>query len=230
MNWLKDTRWLITGGTSGLGLAITKAVMKAEGRVAVVARTESRLSELERLLPIIPISADVSKKEDIYKISAQALGQMGGIDYLVNNASAIGVTPLRLLLDSDCETLEEVLETNLIGPFRLAKAILPSMLFQGRGTIINITSDAAVNAYSRWGTYSASKAALDHLSHVWGEELKQHNIQFLSIDPGDMDTPLHSQAIPEADVSQLKRPDLSAQQILEMLKNHRTSGWVRRSL
>ncbi|MEW6737980.1 MAG: SDR family oxidoreductase, partial [Acidobacteriota bacterium] len=178
----------------------------------------------------IPILADVSKKEDIYKISAQALGQLGGLDYLVNNASSLGVTPLRLLIDSDCEILEEVLETNLIGPFRLTKAVLPSMLLQGRGSIINITSDAAVNAYARWGAYSASKAALDHLSHVWGEELKSHNIQFLSLDPGDMDTPMHAQAIPEADVSELKRPDLSAHQILELLKEHQTAGWIRRSL
>jgi NAD(P)-dependent dehydrogenase (short-subunit alcohol dehydrogenase family) len=230
MNWIKDTRWLITGGTSGLGLALTRAVVEAGGRVAVVARTERDLIELAESLSIIPITADVSKKEDIYKIAAQALGQLGGLDYLVNNASAIGVTPLRLLIDTDCETLEEVLETNLTGPFRLTKAVLPSMLLQGRGTIINISSDAAVNAYSRWGAYSASKAALDHLSHVWGEELKEHNIQFLSIDPGDMDTPLHAQAIPDADVSRLKRPDLSAHQILELLKEHRTSGWMRRSL
>ena len=84
MKWIKDTRWLITGGTSGLGLALARAVVKAGGRVAVVARTESHLIELVETLPVIPITADVSKKEDIYKIAAQALGQLGGLDYLVN--------------------------------------------------------------------------------------------------------------------------------------------------
>jgi NADP-dependent 3-hydroxy acid dehydrogenase YdfG len=89
MSWIKNSRWLITGGTSGLGLALTQQVVSLGGRVAVVARREEQLFKLAETLEIIPILADISKKEDIYKISAQMLTHFGGVDYLVNNARQI---------------------------------------------------------------------------------------------------------------------------------------------
>jgi NAD(P)-dependent dehydrogenase (short-subunit alcohol dehydrogenase family) len=230
MSWIKNSRWLITGGTSGLGLALTQQVVSLGGRVAVVARREEQLFKLAETLEIIPILADISKKEDIYKISAQMLTHFGGVDYLVNNASSLGVTPLRPLIDTDCENLTEVLETNLIGPFRLTKALLPSMLFEKKGTIINISSDAAMNAYGTWGSYGTSKVALDHLMHIWAEELKGKNIQFFSIDPGDMDTPLHAEAVPNAILEELKKPERSAKELLQFLKEPTDKSWVRKIL
>jgi NAD(P)-dependent dehydrogenase (short-subunit alcohol dehydrogenase family) len=99
---------------------------------------------------------------------------------------------LRLAADTDCEDLERALATNVIGPFRLTKALfgaLAKSARDGRGAVVlNISSDAAVNPYPRWGAYGASKAALHHLSRIWNEEVKEMGIQFLSIDPGDMDT------------------------------------------
>jgi NAD(P)-dependent dehydrogenase (short-subunit alcohol dehydrogenase family) len=230
MKTLKNTNWLVTGGTSGLGLALTEALVAQGANVAVVARNKERLDKLAKHLPIVPIHADVSNKEDIYKISGQVLARFGYLDVLVNNASLLGPTPLQLLSDSDCEALEAVLQTNLLGPFRLTKAMLPSMLLRGVGTIINISSDAAVSAYPRWGAYGASKAALDHLSKIWGEELREQGIRFLALDPGDMDTPMHAAAIPDADVTKLKNPSIAARQILEVVLGEFKSGAERKSL
>lgn len=228
MKQIEGTKWLITGGTSGLGLALVKRLVSRGARVAVVARNEDKLSALAKELPIIPITGDISSKDDTYKIAGQALSQLGGLDALVNNASSLGATPLRPLLDTDCEDFGAVLETNLVGAFRLTKAVLPTFLLKGGGTVINISSDAAVSAYPNWGAYSVSKAALDHLSHIWGEEMRAHGITFLSVDPGDMDTPMHAAAVPEADPATLKKPEIAAEQLLELLDA--PPGWQRRSL
>ena len=232
MENLSNTRWLITGGTSGLGLALTQQLVQEGAKVAVVARSGQDLKRLEKNLQVIPIQGDLKSKEDIYKISAQALGQLGGLDFLVNNASQLagGRLPLSLLLDTECENFEEVLQTNVLGPFRLIKALLPTMIFQKRGVVINISSDAAVNAYPTWGPYGVSKAGLDHLSHIWSKELEGKNIRFLSIDPGDMNTPMHALAVPGADPQSVKSPELSARQLLEILSKDKDVLWSRRSL
>ena len=221
-----NTKWLITGGTSGLGLALTKILIETGAKVAVVARNEKRLFDLAKTIPFIPIHADVSRKEDIYKISAQALAQLGGLDVLVNNASALGPSPLQLLLDTECEDFEKALQTNLLGAFRLTKAVLPTFLLQSRGTVVNITSDAAANAYPKWGAYGASKAALDHATRVWAEEAP--GVSFYSFDPGDMDTPLHAEAVPDADREKLRKPERSARELIEWLASDPISG-ARRS-
>ena len=167
------------------------------------------------------IVGDVGRKEDIYPIALQITGNLGGLDVLINNASALGPTPLSLLADTECEELERALRVNLLGPFRLTKALfgaLATSARNGRGAaVINISSDAAVNPYSGWGAYGASKAALRHLTAIWAEEAKADGISFLSLDPGDMDTPLHALAVPDADPTTLKRPQDAAAEIVEVL-------------
>jgi NAD(P)-dependent dehydrogenase (short-subunit alcohol dehydrogenase family) len=117
--------------------------------------------------------------------------------------------------------LEQALMVNLLGPFRLTKALLGALSASariGRGAVvINISSDAAVTPYSRWGAYGASKAALRHLTAIWAEEAKSEGISFFSLDPGDMDTPLHALAVPDADRTILKRPDDAALEIIGSL-------------
>ena len=124
---------------------------------------------------------------------------------VVNNASTLGPVPLALLADTACEDLERALATNVLGPFRLTKALLGSLASSARerggAVVVNISSDAAINAYPGWGAYGASKAALHHLSRIWHEELAAEGIAVLSFDPGDMDTPLHAAAVPDADPS-----------------------------
>src|SRR5207244_10415739 len=122
-----------------------------------------------------------------------------GLDILINNASSLGPVPLAPLADTECEDLGRALTVNVMAPFRLAKALfgaLAASAREGRGAlVINVSSDAAVNAYPNWGAYSASKAALAHLTTSWDEEAKADGIRLLALDPGDMDTPLHALAI-----------------------------------
>jgi NAD(P)-dependent dehydrogenase (short-subunit alcohol dehydrogenase family) len=142
---------------------------------------------------------------------------VGPLDLLVNGASTLGPTPLRGLLDTECEDLERVLQVNLVGPFRLTKLVAGSMAIRGRGTVLNISSDAAVEAYETWGSYGASKAALDHLTRTFAAELSGTGVRFLSIDPGEMDTQMHRDAMPDADPQTLARPEEVAARILGIL-------------
>src|SRR6202011_1689194 len=127
--------------------------------------------------------------------------------------------PLQLLADTECEDIERTLATNLLGPFRLTKAMLGSLAASARecrgAVVVNVSSDAAANAYQRWGAYGASKAALLHLSRIWDEELSLEGVRILSIDPGDMDTPLHAAAVPDADRSTLKSPEVAARELAD---------------
>jgi NAD(P)-dependent dehydrogenase (short-subunit alcohol dehydrogenase family) len=219
---LDGVRIAITGGTSGLGLALVDQLTRRGAHVAFVARTRERVDEVARGHPLAyGIVGDVAKKDDIYPIALQITAGLGGLDVLVNNASSLGPVPLALLADTDCEDLELALATNVLGPFRLTKALLGALAASAReslgGVVVNISSDAAVNAYPQWGAYGASKAALRHMTRVWDEELAPQGIHFLSLDPGDMDTPLHAAAVPDADPSTLKRPEAAAREIADAI-------------
>jgi NAD(P)-dependent dehydrogenase (short-subunit alcohol dehydrogenase family) len=149
----------------------------------------------------------------------QIVGALGGLDVLINNASYLGPSPLALLADTECEELERALATNVLGPFRLTKTLLGSLASSARegsgAVVLNVSSDAAINPYPTWGAYGASKAALNHLSRIWNEELTAEGIAVLSLDPGDMDTPMHAAAVPDADRSTLKRPETAARELAD---------------
>ena len=219
---LDGVRVAITGGTSGLGLALVDELSHRGARVAFVARTRLNVAEAARSRPAaFGIVGDVSRKGDIYPMALQILGNLGGLDVLVNNASSLGPVPLAPLADTDCEDLERALATNLVGPFRLTKAVLGALAgsarHNGASLVVNVSSDAAINPYPQWGAYGASKAALRHLTRIWDEELAPQGIHFLSLDPGDMDTPLHALAAPDADPSTLKRPEAAAREIADAI-------------
>jgi len=219
---MNTPRVAITGGTSGLGLALVRELRKRGARVAFVARTPEHVDTIARDHPgTHGIVGDVSRKEDIHPIALQITAALGGLDVLVNNASSLGPTPLAPLGDTECEDFARALETNVLGPFRLTKALLGALTAsarEGRGAVVlNISSDAAINAYPQWGAYGASKAALRHLTAIWGEELAGHGVRFLSLDPGDMDTPLHSLAVPDADPATLKRPETAARELADAI-------------
>lgn len=212
-------RVLITGGTSGLGLALVHAWHARGAQVAFVARDRRRVEALEAALPgTHGIVGDVARKEDIHRIALQVLGRLGGVDVLINNASSLGPVPLALLADTECEAFEEVLATNVLGPFRLTRALLGSLAASARegrlAVVVNVTSDAGVQPYPRWGAYGSSKAALGQLSRIWNEELRAQGIRMLAVDPGDMDTPMHAAAVPEDDPSALKPPSVAAEEIV----------------
>jgi NAD(P)-dependent dehydrogenase (short-subunit alcohol dehydrogenase family) len=222
MNRITGMRVAVTGGTSGLGLALVRELSGRGARVAFVARGRDRVERVAAEYPgTHGIAGDVSLKTDIHPIALQILGELGGLDVLINNASDLGPPTLRLLGDTDCEDLERAVATNLLGPFRLAKAVLGALSASardGRGAaVVNISSDAAVTPYPTWGAYGASKAALRHLSAIWDAELQAQGVRVISVDPGDMDTPLHAQAIPDADKSTLKPPEVAALEVIEAI-------------
>ena len=215
---LAGSRIAVTGGTSGLGLALVREWHRYGARVAFVARTAEAVDRVAAELPgAIAIVGDVARKEDIHPIALQVLGQLGGLDVLVNNASSLGPMPLAPLADTECEQFEEALVTNVLGPFRLTRAVLGALrasAAEGRGGIVlNISSDAAVTPYAGWGAYGASKAALAHMSAIWDQELAGEGVRVIARDPGDMDTPLHRLAVPGADPATLLKPEASAREL-----------------
>jgi NAD(P)-dependent dehydrogenase (short-subunit alcohol dehydrogenase family) len=202
---------LVTGGSRGLGAELGRELARRGARVVLVARGAG---ELEAVVADIRAAggeahglvADVGDKEAIYRLAGAAAALVGPLDVVVHNASTLGPVPLRELLETECEDLGRVLDVNLIGPFRLTKAVVGSMILRGRGLVIAVTSDAGVTAYPTWGAYGVAKAALDHLVRTWAVELDGSGVRFLSVDPGEMDTRMHADAMPEADPSTLARP------------------------
>src|SRR6188508_3226400 len=219
---LRDTASLVTGASRGLGRALAETLAAAGSRVVMVAREREPLeraaAEIRSAGGIAhALVADVGDISAVHPIAAQAAALVGPIDILVNNASTLGPTPLRVLLDTECEDLTRVLEVNLVGPFRLTKVIAGSMALRGRGVVVNISSDASVEAYPTWGAYSISKAALDHLTRIWAVELAEAGVRFLAIDPGEMNTRMHADAMPEADPTSLADPAEIAARITAVL-------------
>jgi len=213
-------RVAITGGTSGLGLALVREFLARDARVAFVARGAKRVESVMLEHPgSHGIVGDVSVKDHVYPIAMQIAGELGGLDVLINNASDLGPTPLALLGDTECEDLERALATNVVGPFRLTKALLGALTASAREghrpVVLNISSDAAIHPYPGWGAYGASKAALHHMTRIWNEELAAEGVRFISLDPGDMDTPMHALAVPDADPTTLKRPETAARELAD---------------
>jgi NAD(P)-dependent dehydrogenase (short-subunit alcohol dehydrogenase family) len=221
-NPVPGTRIAITGGTSGLGRALVREWRARGAMVAFVARGREGIDHVAGELPgTFGIAGDVARKDDIYPMATQILGALGGLDVLVNNASSLGPVPLALLGDTACEDFETALLTNVLGPFRLTKALLGALAASARdgqgGVVMNIVSDAAITPYPSWGAYGASKAALAQMSRIWHEELRAEGVRVLTIDPGDMDTPLHALALPDADPATLLRPAEAAARVANVI-------------
>jgi NAD(P)-dependent dehydrogenase (short-subunit alcohol dehydrogenase family) len=217
-----ELRVAITGGTSGLGLALVGEFLSRGAQVAFVARGAERVDRVVQEHPgAHGIVGDLSAIDGTYPIALQIAGGLGGIDVLINNASDLGPTPLALLGDTDCIDFERALATNVLGPFRLTKALLGALTASARengaAVVMNISSDAATTAYPGWGAYGASKAALLHLTRIWHEELASDGVRFISFDPGDMDTPMHALAVPGSNPTALKRPETAAQEIADAI-------------
>ncbi len=213
---------LITGGSRGLGAALGRGLARHGARVVLVARG---MEELSRVVDEIRAEggdahgfvADLGAKEDIHRIAGAAAALAGPIDVLVHNASTLGPTPLRLLLDTECEDLGRVLDVNLLGPFRLTRAVAGGMALRGSGLVVNVTSDASVSAYPTWGAYGVSKAALDHLARIWAAELEGTGVRMLTVDPGEMRTAMHAEAMPDVDPATLADPADVAERVAAII-------------
>jgi len=220
---------LITGASRGLGRALSLILAGAGARVVMVARHKEPLDAAVAEVAAaggtaFGLVADLADKQQIHAIAGEAAALVGPLDILIHNASILGPTPLQLLLDTECEDFERVLQANLLGPFRLTKIVAGAMALRGGGQIVHISSDAAVAAYPRWGSYGVSKAALDHLSRSWAAELEGTGVRVFAVDPGEMDTVMHAEAMPEADRQALTPPAVIAARIVDMLRHPPASG------
>ncbi len=217
---------LVTGASRGLGRALARQLAEREHPVVLVARhldpLESVAADIRRRGGIAhALVGDLGRPADAPRLAAQATALVSRVGLVVHNASTLGPLPMPPLADTDPEALSEVLEVNLLGPFRLTRALLGGLALGHGGTVLHISSDAAVEAYPGWGAYSVSKAALDHLSRLWAAELSEVGVRMLSVDPGEMNTRMHADAIPEADPAQLADPSVVAARILGILDDPR---------
>jgi short-subunit dehydrogenase len=220
---IRGTAALVTGASRGLGAALGRRLAAQGARIALVARHADALDGVVADIRAAgaeahAIVADVGVKQAPHAIAAAAAELVGPVDLLVQCASTLGHVPLRLLLDTDCEALEEALQVNVVGPFRLAKLLAGPMALRGRGLVVNVTSDASVAPYPRWGAYGVSKAALDHLGRILGAELDGTGVRVLTVDPGEMNTRMHAEAIPDADRATLASPDAVAARIVRLIQ------------
>jgi NAD(P)-dependent dehydrogenase (short-subunit alcohol dehydrogenase family) len=209
---------LVTGASRGLGRELAKAFGRRGALVVLVARNEHALAEAVRDVPgeAHGLVFDVGDKDAIHRISGAAAALVGTPSIVVHNASTLGPIPMPLLVDTDCEDFERVLAVNLVGPLRLTKALAGPMVLARSGLFVFVSSDAAVNAYPRWGAYGISKAAQDHLARTLAAELDP--VRFFSVDPGEMDTQMHAEAMPDADRSTLASPADVAERIIGLVE------------
>ena len=140
----------------------------------------------------------------MHRIAGAAAALVGPPSIVIHNASTLGPVPMPLLLDTECEDLERVLAVNLVGPFRLTKVLAGRWCSASAVVVLFVSSDAAVSAYARWGSYGVSKAAQDHLARSFAAELDP--VRFFAVDPGEMDTKMHADAIPEAESGVARAP------------------------
>jgi len=213
---------LITGASRGLGRALALAFAREGAALALCARGQEALEQVASQVaalgaPILAVPADVRSLRDLDRLVALTLERYERVDILVNNASELGPTPLPFLADYPPAAFDDVLQVNLVAPFRLTQALIGSMLLRDRGVIINVTSDAAVTGYPGWGAYAVSKAALESITRTWAAELAETGVRIYAVDPGDMDTDMHRAAIPDADPSELARPDDVAQAFVRLV-------------
>lgn len=210
---MKNKVVVITGASRGLGRALTLAFAKEGAKLSICARTEESLlmvkKEAEAFgVEVLAITADVSNARDVERFIATTENTFGKIDVLINNASVLGPSPMPMLLDYPEEDFAEVLKVNVNSTFLVTKRVLPGMLVQNNGSIINLTSEAGNTGYASWGAYGISKFAIEGLTETWADELSQTNVRVNMVDPGEMDTEMHRLAVPDCDYPLAKPEDV----------------------
>jgi short-subunit dehydrogenase len=228
MSTQRQTVALITGASRGLGREIAREYARRGYKLILTARGHGALDEVSReLAPItevLAIPGDVADPNHAAALVQAGLERFSQIDVLVNNASELGPSPMPRLDEFPLDALHTVLEVNLIAPLHLTQLVLPGMKERGRGIIVNVTSDAGVEAYPGWGGYGASKAALEHLSRTLAAELEGTGVEVYVVDPGDMNTQMHRDAEPGVDLSDLPAPEVVAPAFLRLIESGRPSG------
>jgi len=217
---------LITGASRGLGRAAARALAQRGWSLIVDARRADDLAGAMRgLADVAAVPGDVTDPGHRAGLVA-AVARAGGLDVLVNNASRLGPSPQPLLRDYPLDELGRVYDTNVLAPLALIQ-LLTAPLAAAAGTIVNVSSDAAVEAYPGWGGYGSAKAALDQLTAVLAAE--EPSLRCYALDPGDMRTDLHQQAFPGEDISDRPEPETVVPALLRLIDERPPSGRYRAS-
>jgi NAD(P)-dependent dehydrogenase (short-subunit alcohol dehydrogenase family) len=214
---------IITGGSRGLGRALASELARRGWALVLDARRAHELdvaaADLRALTDVAAIPGDVTDPAHRAAL-VRAATELGALTLVVNNASTLGHSPLPRVDVLDPGVLRDVFETNVIAPVALVQAALPHLA--AGATVLNVTSDAGVEAYESWGGYGASKAALEHISRVLAAE--RPDLTVLVVDPGDMRTEMHQDAFPGEDISDRPEPEASIPGIVALLDRAEPSG------
>jgi NAD(P)-dependent dehydrogenase (short-subunit alcohol dehydrogenase family) len=217
---------LITGASRGLGLALARQLAENGWGLIIDARGKKSLEQVQQELSaktnVIAIAGDVTAESHRRKL-LKAAQELGGLDALVNNASLLGPSPQPPLLDYPLDILEQVYRANVFAPLAIIQTLRPTL--RPDACIINVTSDAGVEAYGGWGGYGSSKAALEHLSHILAEE--NPSLRVYWVDPGDMRTQMQQDAFPDEDIGDRPLPEESVPALLDLIEGKLPSGRYR---
>jgi NAD(P)-dependent dehydrogenase (short-subunit alcohol dehydrogenase family) len=209
---------IVTGASRGLGLALSRALVDRGWKLAVDARGGEALEREWNGVPsVVALEGDVT---DAWHRSALVAAAAEPIDLVVNNASVLGPSPQPALVDYPLDVLRLVYEANTLAPLGLVQAALPALAPDAR--IVNVTSDAAVEAYEGWGGYGSSKAALDQLTAILAAE--HPALRIYAVDPGDMRTQMHQEAFPGEDISDRSPPEVAVPGLLALIEGDLPSG------
>jgi NAD(P)-dependent dehydrogenase (short-subunit alcohol dehydrogenase family) len=219
---------IVTGGSKGFGQALATDLARDGWGLVIDGRTPGPLAESVRLIealgaPVRALTGDIvdpGHRADLLR----AAEELGSLDLLVNNASTLGVSPLPKLEEYPLAELRRVYEVNTVAPLALIQAALPR-LRQRSGTVVSVSSDAAVEAYAGWGGYGSSKAALDQLHRVLAAE--EPGLRIYQFDPGDMRTEMHQAAFPGEDISDRPEPAAVVPSLRRLLESGLPSGRYR---
>jgi NAD(P)-dependent dehydrogenase (short-subunit alcohol dehydrogenase family) len=220
---------LVTGGSRGLGNALTRALLACRWSVVTDARNSAELDaaarELHSGLPagaaLRALAGDVTDahhREALVAVSAE----LGGLDLVVNNAGILGPSPQPPLAEYPLDRLREVYEANTVAALGLLQATLPLLRRSSDPRVLNVTSDASIQAYAGWGGYGSSKAALDQLGRVLAVE--EPWLRVWTVDPGDMATQMHQEAFPGEDISDRPSPESVVGPLVGLIHSQRPSG------
>jgi NAD(P)-dependent dehydrogenase (short-subunit alcohol dehydrogenase family) len=211
---------IVTGASRGLGLALVETLAQRGWRLVVDARDGAALEAATEHLPgVVAIAGDVADAAHRRALVAAA----GRIDLLVNNASLLGPSPQPVLARYPLDRLAQVYEANVFAPLALFQLALPRL--RAGATVLNVTSDAALEAYEGWGGYGSSKAALEQLTAILGAE--HPDLRVYAVDPGDMRTRMHQEAFPGEDISDRPPPEKSVPGLLALIEGRLPSGRYR---
>lgn len=225
-NFINEKTALITGASRGLGLALARELARRGWTLIIDSRgadaLEAARQELATLTRVFTLAGDVTDpihRQELFGITREA----GGLDVLVNNAGILGPSPQPNLADYPLEILEEVFRANVIAPLGMFQAVAPAL--KPGAVVINVTSDAGVEAYAGWGGYGASKAALEQLSAILAVENPEIKVYW--VDPGDIRTQMHQDAFPGEDISDRPLPEESVPGFLQLIETRPASGRYR---